>query len=104
MDNNIVVEKQGGSRKDRSCLDNQFKFTSVIQNVNNADKSLFACFIDMQKPLYLASRDLFNFRICQNWELMIICTAHFEHNCMIQPRLVLVSIIFTQHRLMVAAE
>ncbi len=45
----IFVDEQNGFRKNRACIDHVYMLTSIIRNRLAENKSMFACFIDMQK-------------------------------------------------------
>ncbi len=45
----LLVDEQGGFRKNRACVDHLYTITSIIRGRFSQNKSTFACFIDMQK-------------------------------------------------------
>ncbi len=45
----LFVDEQNGFRKNRSCTDHIYTFTSLIRNTCSENKSTFCCFIDIQK-------------------------------------------------------
>ncbi len=53
----IFVDKQNGFRKNRACIDHVYTLTSIIRNRLAENKSMFTCFIDMQKAFDWVDRD-----------------------------------------------
>ncbi len=45
----IFVDEQNCFRRDRSCTDHIFSFTSILRNTLVSNLPTFTCFIDMQK-------------------------------------------------------
>jgi len=63
---NIFAEEQNGFRRDRSCTDHIFSFTSIVQNRLSENLPTFTCFIDMQKAFDWVDRDLLFYKLLQN--------------------------------------
>ena len=48
-ENGVIVEEQGGFRRDRGCQDQLFVLNSIIQGRARQGKQTFCCFIDVKK-------------------------------------------------------
>ena len=62
---NWIVEEQNGFRKKRSCLDHLFVITSVVRNNLEAEKAIFAAFVDFQKAFDWVDRGLLLYKLVQ---------------------------------------
>ena len=63
---NIFADEQNGFRRDRSCTDHIFSFTSILRNRMASNLPTYACFIDMQKAFDWVDRDLLFYKLLQN--------------------------------------
>ena len=55
---NFYSDTQNGFRKNRSCRDHIYVFTSIIRNRLEQNASTYCCFIDMQKAFDYVNREL----------------------------------------------
>ena len=66
LENGILSDTQNGFRTKRSCSEHIFTLDSVIRGVNDNNKHLFACFIDLQKAFDYVDRDLLMLKLLKN--------------------------------------
>ena len=61
----LLVDEQGGFRKNRACIDYLYSITSMIRNRFSENKNTFACFIDMQKAFDWIDRDMLFYNLLE---------------------------------------
>ena len=55
--NGVVMDKQGGFRPGRGCVDQIFNVRQVIEKVIEKDRVAFAAFVDLEKAYDSVSRE-----------------------------------------------
>jgi hypothetical protein len=63
--NDTVADEQCGFRRKRSCFDQIFTLTSIIEDNKRKGQPIYACFIDAKKAFDCVNRDLMWFKLHQ---------------------------------------
>ncbi len=61
----LLVDEQGGFRKNRARVDHMYTITSILRNRLSENKSTFTCFIDMPKAFDWVDRDMLFYKLLE---------------------------------------